>query len=252
MELTIEQINDYRECPLMYKLKHVNQIEFDDKSKKQEFKDKMRKVVQYYYYNLMDGNVPTESQLRAKWDSLWYDQNKSKAEMIFEERTAVNKLGLKGYSIIKTFYRNVSANPGAPIIVDWDFEVPVGKHLVSGNIELVRELKEGYDRNIEIVGFRFGGNVPKKFIARVDLNLTLQAHGLRKLLQGKEQRLIYWYPENDKKIYTMRDRDSFKRLESTVENIAKGIEHEIYYPRERRYRCRSCSYKDLCEVWTGE
>ena len=54
--------------------------------------------------------------------------------------------------------------------------------------------------------------------------------------------------KSNKDIYTTRNLNDYERLKSTVNNIAKSIQNELYYPRET-FMWNSCNYRNYCRAW---
>ncbi len=263
---TMQQIQDYLRCPMMYNLRYRLKMEapinvYD------AYERLMNDTIAYMYYNIMDNHTLISSaQFKRKWESLWWpddvedpmvfvltpmygsipkDGRKSKREGIEARR---KRLALEGWSILNNLHRQVSANPGEPIAVQHEFTLPIGEHHVSSQIDLAQIVKMPIGQRIELVHFYVRRNTPDAFEVRNNLKTTFQSYAFRQLFQTREDTIIYYYLHKGERLSTHRDKRDFSRLEAILDNVCTSIEQQLFFPRHSFY-CDTCYLQDPCSQW---
>ncbi len=240
MILSLDDVLVYTECPRKYYLRSIgipSQL-----SAKADFSIKIHKVIYSFYRNMFDGNLPGAEQLKNEWGTLW-SKNLSLQDIMFRKRDEHSDLEMKGLSMLISFHRHAKFNPCVPITVEQNYKVDIGKHQLTGTIELVREVKVDNTDIIEIVDFKMGEYMPDKFYTDHDIYLTAQSYAFRKLFEAVENRIVYYFLKNGKVYYT--SRDEFSTFEYTINSIADSIENRVFYPKYS-YACKSCPYQHEC------
>lgn len=247
MKIEFSQIMDYVKCPIIYLVKNVYGITNEDLNT--QFQREMKKVINHFFFRVMDNTIVSVDVLKNKWEALWFDSKGIELEdVLFRHHETKTKMGYQGVNMIENFHRANYDDPGVPLAVDFDYEVPIGKHIVTGTLDLVREIKEGYAKMVEVVHFSTSNYVPDEWETKTNLYTTLQSYAFRKEFQTKEQRLTYYLLKTGKTISTIRSPDDFSRLENFVDFVCTCIDANLFYPRPT-YICRSCAVKEFCEQW---
>jgi CRISPR/Cas system-associated exonuclease Cas4 (RecB family) len=256
MELHVDELHAYLNCPLKYRFKHVNKIEVK-KGKGALFKEALHKTIFSFYFALMGERLMTGKQMKDKWASVWGEMRGERQELdefLFEssngkeKKNKNDKYNIQGFEMVHNFHHYNKDNPGVPIAVNLEYRVPIGGVTLVGNFELIREKvdKITQKRFIEIVDFKTGVEQTDPFLVNTDINLTIASYAFRNLFQSKEDRMTYHYLKTGKEIYTKRTEKDYKRLEAIVSGVAKGIRDEQFYPRQS-FMCKTCELKDICE-----
>lgn len=231
------------DCPIKYTLAKKNV----QKTLREEFDEAMHKTIYYYYYSHMDNKVIDGPTLRKKWGSIWYNQQ-SPDEIMFSHDTERSELGVKGVNMLLSFNEQVKDLPQLPIAIDHNYEIDIGKHSLSGNIEVVRETRKERTRKryIEIIDYRTDDYLPDEFILQHDMYLTAQAYAFRKLYNAREDRIIFSFLKKNRIYYTNRPELEVKTFENVISNVTDCIEREYFYPKYS-YKCKDCQYRKQCE-----
>lgn len=261
MELTLDQIHTYLQCPTTYYFKYV-QGEAEEESESIRYKKTLHKTIDYFYYNLMNGRMVSLKQMKDKFSALWVESGEAALTLenhILKERKPIeagrpeaerrrtSKRVVQGMEAIHNFYHFNKEKHGIPIAVNHDFRVPIGGVTVTGKFELIRETLDNSSPNrfIEIVDFKTGTEATDLFLVRNDLNLSVMSYAFRNLFQAREDRLTYNYLKSGKEIYTGRGEKEFRRMQATIEGVAEGIANQRFYPRQT-FMCKSCPFKKVC------
>jgi len=252
LELTMDELLTYISCPMRYALKY--NAKFDPKGipEQEEFKQALHTCIYYFWCKIMNENSITNGDLNSKWESLWFGKkNISREDIMYDGVNKEVKLGYQGFGYIQSFFNRMQHDPGVPICVAKDFDVPIGDHIIKGTFELIKETKENGRRIIEIVDYKISPSMPDKDRIERDIPLTIQSYAFRKLFQAKEQKLTYYYLNHNDSISAHRMMHDYNRVTYIVNSVAKSIEDNIYFPREiHNYLCRDqCAYKTYCKEW---
>lgn len=249
MELTLKQIQDYIECPVIYHLKYKAKAKIDQ-SIKAQFGEQMHKAIASFYYNIMNGQIVTPEYMKNKWNQLWAKDLTIQEIIGRDQKDRHRQLQLIGLKMLVNFLETVSSNPGIPICVDEEFRLPVGKHILKGNWELIRETKGKKKKTIvEIVDFKtHHDNSPSWYMAHMDISITAQVYAFRQLFDAKEDRVIYHFLKNSGEYYATRENVDFIKFSKIINNVATCLENDIIYPRVTE-SCKSCIYQQACYNW---
>lgn len=256
MELTIDQILSYLECPASYEFKYKTNAPCEE-SETVKYNRAIHKTIDFYYYNLMGGITPSPKRMKDKWASLW---NEAKvggldtSEFLLKERgykqpKIIDKRVSQGAEAIHNFVTSASDRQEVIIAVNHEFRVPIGGVTVVGNFELIREIvdKSSPKRFIEIVDFKAGTSSNDLFHVNNDLRLTIMSYAFRNIFQGKEDRIVVDYLKNNTQIITKRGDKDFRRMTAIVEAVALGIGSIKPYPRQG-IQCKACPFKEICNI----
>lgn len=258
IEITVDELHAYLQCPAKYMFKHqkgLKEVESDSIL----FKKAIHKTIDYFFFSLMNNQMPTLAAMKEKWENTYTDfLGRKEVGHILETRPAIVSKKktqrkspdyIKGLEMIYTFYQLNKDNPGTPIAVDHDYRVAIGDIIVRGKFELIRELldQETGRRYVEIVDFKTNDKPIEYMLVKHDINLLLASYAFRELFQATEDRMKYHYLPTGRDIIIEKRDDDFGRLTSIVNGIGNSIKQEYFYPRQT-FMCRSCELKEICDV----
>lgn len=256
MELKLDQLHTYLQCPLKYQLKYEKGLE-GEAADSMIYKDAVHKTISYFYFSLMGQRLPTGKQMKDKWANLWAGNvTDDIGEFLLKERAATKrsrpdkygKMNIQGFEMVHNFYHINKDDPGIPIAVDHEYRVPIGGITLVGKFELIREKldKTLGTRFIEIVDFKTGSDLVDPFLIKHDINLTVASYAFQNLFQSREDRLTYHYLKTGKEIHTSRDANEFARLEKIVYGVAEGIARKHFFPNHN-FMCKTCPVQSVCD-----
>lgn len=247
MHLTVDELRTYRDCPDRYMYKYALGLDTQKRTASIELSNAVHQVLYFYYFGLLDGRMRTETELRNKFQELWYKPQDT-LEFLFSNNSSKLVSAHKAVSMINTFYRLERANPGIPIVINKEVPITLGGHQLKVKLEVVREITENGKRLIEIVDFKTSNVLTEEFAIDEDINMTLMSLAYRTMFLKKEDRLVYYQLSKGKKIPVLRSERHFERLKRLVSEVVHGIENKHYYPRVS-HKCNQCPYKEVCKEW---
>ncbi|MNQ36616.1 PD-(D/E)XK nuclease superfamily protein [compost metagenome] len=253
MKLSIEQVIDYQRCPLLYKFRHIDDVDVrlnggpyrtpNQKYVAEYFDYAMHNVVYGIFHQFADGRYPNAYYVKKRWGQLW-NAGRTKEDIIIDTgswRNDLRKREKQGLDSLLSVHSDFQSNPGTPILIGKGYSIPVGNHELVGTIEMVREV----DGIIELMDFKTDDR-PIALHVKGDMAVTAASLAFRKLFGYKEERIAYYGLLSRKTQYTQRDKRDFALLERTVDNVARGIESGIIYP-VMNSRCQECPFQKHCE-----
>lgn len=252
MEISIAGVQDYCRCPLLFKFKHLDGIK-----KKPHIKERyiqsMKHMACSFFHLLQDGHNPTLKNIMRHWLKVWGGpQTKKDILQNINNRTQwkydYHYWFQNGLNRIPIFYERYIKNPGMPVMVASKYRVPLGKHILTGEIDLVREVIYDNITQLELVTF-----VVKKQDIRTQFNLdiTANSYAFRKLYCKKEDILAYHNLHTGLIEVAYRNKNDYISLLLLIEGISYAVNNNQYYPMIND-TCDKCSYLDKCQSkdWT--
>lgn len=233
MKLTEQQLFDYSYCPVKYYLRHKCKIDIAEVPTTNRL---LSQVAKYFYTSLSNGKLPSLKQMQSKLDSI------CEANIEFID----SKKAVELWGHVYNFYNWACDNKVAVVDTDTKYTIAMGEHIVEGVMNPIALTK---DKQLEILLVNFSGKVPEQLELDTKLKYTLDTLAFNQAnkdmqIVGTKMHLV----KQNKDLYTTRSINDFERLKSSINGIAKSIQHELYYPRET-YMCNSCTYRNYCRGW---
>jgi len=238
MKVTEEQLLDFLKCSLYYKFKHIEQL--PGFSLLEERARCLRTVLYYFYYHTLENVFPALQAIKDAWGRLWYAEDLPLEEIKWRALTKERRLETEAVQGLYNFYTKETGRDFLTIMVDQPFELPIGDHVLVGNIDLIRE--RAY--RVEVVNFYF----EKTRNVSLDLSLTIKSFAFRSLYGVKEDRLIGYFLPSCSEVETARSWRHFRMLTGLIEKFVHSIENDVIYPRPSSF-CNECSYTRECWYW---
>lgn len=235
IKLTENQLYDYMKCPIHYDSIHNKKFSPPSMDSMSQF---LGRIWNVFCSNLLVGTVLSTSQLKQRWDQIC----EANQDVISDRKS------LEGLNLLMKMYRWAERTR----LTLRDYQIPYQltfKYdditvIVTGNISnLVMDKSNTY----YIVDADFSNKIPDQSYLDMKLKYTLQLYAMHKVYKTQAGVNIHNI-KNDKDFYTMRAREDFKRLESTVHAVAVSISNNLYYPRESPF-CMSCDLLHFCRAW---
>lgn len=261
MELTVDELYTYIQCPLRYKLTHMDGI--PDKSEYKNavlYSKGIHETISYFYYDVMNGKLPTLRQVRDKWARYYYDKfeddERSKDDFL-KPRTRgdlqrLAQLRDRGFEAVYHFYNEKKDNPGTPIAVNFPFRIAFDDNLIiKGEFELIRETvdKKEQTRFIEIVDFKTGGHTNDSsdgFFVRHDMRATIMYYAFQQLFHNTPDRFVFDYIGSNHSLLLHRNQNEINRLKTILKGVSNGIQNGDFYPRQT-FACKNCPMREYCD-----
>lgn len=258
MKISIDELMDYVTCPALHKFKHIDHLEppqpkvgRPSKNSILELYDEaLHKTIGYIFNRVQDGFYPSEANLGKQWGNVWIKPRSVNEDIRFRHtswRDTHNRKREQGWKRLKDVWAYYKEHDGTPIMVNTYYEVPIGEHILTGTIDLVRVERNENGRE-EIVMTEFvtdERNAPFLHIKR-DWRVTAASYAFRKMMNVSEQKIVYHGIISGRIFNTGRQEDDYAQLEYLIDSIQHMRKHEIAYPVFNE-RCVTCPYQKFCE-----
>lgn len=259
MEIDIKDVIEYSICSLRYRFRHIDKFPpyrpyagthslFTGTKVYAEFDEAIHTMAAYIFHMVEGGRYPSAQTMKQKWGSIWLKEKDhlDTIQNIYvqeDERKQKEKMGLRMILDLLESYRG---RAGIPILINRAYKVNVGKHVLKGTIDLVREI----NHQIEIVNFVTDDRTMRLYYHN-DLETTAMAHAFRTMTQVEEDHIIYFGLFRKNRIETKRTKENIVTLLLILDQIEKAIEHEIFFP-VLNSKCGSCPFLRKCNAHTWE
>lgn len=258
MKIHIDEVMDYVTCPALYKFKDVDKLEPPQHGKGRPSKNSilelydaaLHKAIAYLFNSVQDGFFPSLSNLSKRWGYLWVKPRSDQEDIRFMQtswRDTHNTKRIQGWTKLQDLWAYYKENTGSPIMVNYPYEIQIGKHILVGNIDLVSIMKNenGRERIVMTEFITDERQAPFLHIRR-DWRVTAASYAFRKIMQVNEEKIVYHGIISGKLTETKRDEQDFQQLEHLLDSIDHMRQNNVFYPVFNE-RCLTCPYQKYCE-----
>jgi hypothetical protein len=244
MEITIDQLYEFKACPLRSKLMHLDKIPNLQVTENDGLREAVLMTISYFYTKLKEDKLLSMDTLKQKFTSIWYGDKVINVK--FDSKASQRKRELEAFGMLASFHRQQKYSPDEVVAVNMEFRVPFGEDLyITGKIPLIRNTPRG----MEIVNLKTSGHKQDEFWNRTDMALTLQAIGYHSMFGREADSMCLQYLKLGTNIYTERKRKDYQRLYKQIRFFKEHMDKGWYYPRES-YACDRCPAKIYCMEWS--
>lgn len=239
--LTENQLFDYIKCPLRYDAQYnIGMVA----SNHPTVNSLLGKVANAFLLNLMNGKLLLPSQLKRKWDKICEEN----------QDIITSKSNMSGITKLINLYRWAE---DVELLVS-DMKFPYVYTLPQEQIQVCGEISEALVINskdsskYELLALDFSDRYPDQAILDTKLKFSLDWRACQLRYQSRYELtgIHIHHVKSGKDFYTFRTNEDTVRLNKSIAAIAKGIQNDIYYPRES-VMCSQCDMKLYCRAWRG-
>ncbi len=237
LRLSATAIEDYRDCPLKYKLQHVLKIPAAPQAAL-TFGNLMHASVRHYF-ELRRTGLPEFSEIeqfyREHWKSAGFDD-------AYQEET-YRKAGLEQ---LRAFVERWNEEPmdGNEIQMEVTFRFDLGDVELEGRIDQLRELREAGEQCVKVTDYKTGRPRTQKD-ADKSLQLSVYALAARRALGLKPVRLSFYNLTSNESVPTARTPEELEEAERKIREAVAEIRGGQFPPKPG-FICRWCAYQTLC------
>lgn len=233
MRITEQQLFDYMFCPVKYYLKYKSKIVVQEEVTVNKL---LTQITKFFYTSVANGKLPSLKQMQNKLDALC----EANREIITPKKS------IEMWAQVYNFYNWACDNKIAVIDTDTKYAITLGEHVVEGTMSPIAMTS---NNRLELLIVNFSNRVPDQLEIDTKTKYTLDIMAFNNANSDMkiDATHIHLLKQN-KDLYTTRNSNDYERLNSTVNNIAKSIQYELYYPKET-HMCTSCNYRNYCRAW---
>ncbi len=246
LALSASDIGLYRTCPLKYKFARVFSIP-QEPTINQRFGILIHNVLERFHSEEMrnrkgagDGEEVRPGSLdrllgllEAGWRRSGFGA--SDDELQYRDRAV---------AALARYHERHIRDASEPVWLERSFSFAIGDHHLRGRIDRVDKLKDGA---YELIDYKTGEQSKASKLSE-DLQLALYRVAAREAWQLEATQGAYWYVLSDERVEVEPAPDDAERVESTVLEVAGGIEAQDFEPRPSFEICSWCDYRLICPV----
>jgi len=235
------KIGTFLQCPLQYKLRYVDFLGARYK-KNWPFLVLGHAVHRALadFFMLGDDGRRTAEKLKDLLRENWRKEDRS----VFKSKDDERRWGLVALEMLEGFAKRHDLST-RPAYVEETVEVAVSDFLLSGRIDRIDKVAEGF---FEIIDYKTGKSVPSQRELDTDLQMTIYAALAKHYFGFIPSRLTGEYLRRGVTVSTTRtDEDIARGVERIREIIAEIKDCEDFAARPGRL-CEWCDFLEICEA----
>lgn len=229
--LTEQHLFDYINCPILFNLKYVKHIPVEEKITIKSLIERTGKSLFTYLYM---GRTPTLEMLKKKWDIVCDE---------YQGTIAKDKL-INGMRMLQKMFLWAANQEVRVLEMDAKYTVSLPGIEMSGLSGLI----VGDNNKQELLVMDYSDRESDQLFVDLKLKYSLDAYVFYKVYGKILSGIKVHNVKNDKDFLSIRSKDDYTRVESTIINVAKAVKAGIYYPRE--IGCHFCNATNYCKGWS--
>ena len=236
MRISYSSFDTYNRCPLKYKLQYVDWVKVPLKAEF-FFGSLIHEVIQHALRR--DPIIPGFNELIKFYESKW-------SEAAFADSLEVKQYFELGRSMIKSFHENYKPGLRKVAACEKRFQIPLGKHVLSGVIDRVDKLPYGA---YELIDYKTGKTLPSQEEVDVDKQLGFYNLAATSLWpEISEIKLTLHYLKFNSFVSTNRMPSEMEEIKKEIIKTADTIEKDKDYKPKKNQYCPWCEYRHLCPL----
>lgn len=236
MRISYSSFDAYCQCPLKFKFQYIDWVKVPEKPEF-FFGGLIHETVQRALRR--DPIIPKLDDLIKYYESKWREE-------IFPDKLTSDQYLQLGREMIANFYENYKPGLRKVVAAEKRFQIPLGKHTLSGIIDRVDKLPYGA---YEIVDYKTSKSLPSQEDVNLDKQLATYAIAVQELWpEAKDMRLTLHFLKHNSLITTTRTPEQIELLKFEIIKTADKIENaKTFKPKENKF-CDWCDYHHLCSL----
>ena len=234
--MTEQQMYDYINCPVLYNLKYVKNIAIESQP---TIKELLSKTSVNMFTRMYAGQSPSLDKLKSRWDNI------CEGIVGTDKRFSREKLAA-GMGMLHKAFMWVSDQKFEVLELEAKYTIRLSECEMTGMTGIFVGNKQ--TGSIELLILDFGETMTDQTFVDLKLKYSLDAYVFYQLHKKVISGIRVHNVKNNRDFLSIRSKDDYKRVETTINNAAKGIKNEIWYPRE--IGCHFCKAASYCKGWS--
>ncbi len=244
MRISYSSLEEYKNCPLKYKFKHIDRVP-EPKSKDAQFGTLIHSTLHFVHTPSIV--PPTLEQAINYFVSNWKPE-------VYEDEIEERSAFTQGVQIIQRYYENTDIAGTNIVDLESRFSIEIGseetgKHTVSGVIDRIDKTKDGY----EIIDYKTARKMPSQDKVDNDIQLSIYLKAFLERYPKEKENLenitvSLYYVKHGVKLSSQRTLADLERLEEQFLRVIQAIENVQFEPILSPL-CDWCGYKKICPLW---
>lgn len=233
--LSFTHLSTYLGCPLKYKFHFIDGLGTLYRQERPYFsfgESIHQTLAKFFRIKDIQNRTPEVLQnfLKQSWLSKGYSSKEEEADW---KSQAV--------SILEKFYKTADIKI-TPLYIEEFFRIPVGDNMLSGKMDRVDKIEDGY----EIIDYKTGKFLPKQEDIENDLQLAIYQLACAKKYNFTPTKLSVYFLSSDKKMSTIKPPENIALTEKKVLELAETIKTDKEFKPCPNPFCNWCDYNVIC------
>ncbi len=245
--LSYPQISTYLTCPLRYKFQYLEQFPPAFTSAALAFGSAIHEAVAAFYQTYLEGDVLKPDQMLDVYRDVWRQKEDSR---FFNGDDEISLL-MRAEQLLGVFHE--SFEPSTTVLGVEEFFAVDMENLppFQGYIDLIERSLTG---QVSVVDLKTATKKPSKGNIQSNLQLTAYSLGASGLgfdpedLNLRLDVLVKTANPDLVRYETRRTEEDRKRFIKLVQQVWKGIEAEVWFPKQD-WHCQQCAFSAPCADW---
>lgn len=257
----LQAVKDYKICARYFDYKYIDKEPeelFFRKLIKNRYKTCLTKVIYFFFYKKMGGQIPSFNALINRWEKMWFkdaDFFDIDSSTIDPRQESLVSLNTDATAVLLRFYERWEKDEGMPLNIATDIITPINDELcITDTIDISLRYSKRDGHRYENIKLYTGLQKPSVANYLLDFANIKASFDYRN--QGK-------LDKSDSVDYFLYDLGSERRNDNTIlmrvqqEDIddlfywANQIQKDEVFPSRRGLTvlCKGCPFDEQCEKW---
>jgi len=249
------QINQYRRCPLQYYFERVEKLPIPYTASGLAFGSAIHAALADLHRQLQAQSEPNRERLQQSFRQSWSEIDRQRPVQ-FKANESESDLWEKGVHLLDVYFHELQ--PLTILGVEQTLVVPLQnshgdfleRPLVAVVDLLVRE-----ENTLIVDEFKTSSRKSSQMESDLALQATCYAWAVherfRIIPSVRYTTLVKTQKPQIHRQITQREANDFGRLGDLVENVARAVDAQVFYPHENALNCATCPFRQPCREWTG-
>lgn len=237
MRLSYSKLNTYRQCALRYRFTYLDRLPRRPR--------RLFRAARRIHYALMRwltyarSGAPRWEEVLAAYDSAW--------GALQEPELRDTRDYQEGLEILRAYHDANVERPCQPVFLEYKFQVPIGGHLLEGQLDRVDATDSGY----EVIDYKLDRELRAQAEVDSDLQLGLYQLGLQEAHGIHPETLTLYFLRHNVQRTTVRTVEQSAELGRWVAATGNDITADRHWSPCVGDHCGGCDFRAVCPAHTG-
>lgn len=237
MRLSYSKLNTYRQCPLRYRFTYLDRLPRRPR--------RLFRAARRIHFALMrwltyaGAGTPRWDEVLTAYDSAWgaLQDPSMRDDRDYQE----------GLGILRRYHEANLERPVRPVFLEHKFEAPFGPHLLTGALDRVDAVENGY----EVLDYKLDRELRSQQTVDEDLQLGLYQIGMEEAHGIRPDTLTLYFLRHNLQRSTVRTQEQSRELAKWVVATGNDISSERRWEPCLGEHCAGCDFRAVCPAHTG-
>jgi RecB family exonuclease len=234
LRLSYSSISTYEKCPLQYKCRYVDRLEYAP-SPALSFGSSLHAALEWLY-SVKTPHPPDLPSLLARLDEEWVSEG-------YADESEESRYREHAVEVLTNFYQRNLADFRLPASLEEYFALDLEDFVLTGKIDRIDRLPDG---SYEIIDYKTNRKLPRKDRLASDLQLPIYQYAASREFGIRPSKLTFYYLLPDQRFSTRPwDEERLLRMLEELRGVARAVRSGEFGPTPNPL-CPWCDFKELC------